>query len=96
MFKFDPDFRFGLPRAIATDLLLVALLIAYFLHFALQSLPAHFRGDDMTNMFHYWSVGPLKASRANLFFWTSFERPLAALYYLPLYIFLISIPSPTG
>ena len=75
----------GLCRAIAPDLILVALLIAYFLHFALQSLPAHFRGDDMMNMFRYWSVGPLKAIRANLFFWTSFDRPLAALYYLPLY-----------
>jgi hypothetical protein len=42
-----------LSRTIALDLILVALLIAYFLHFALQSLPAHFRGDDMTNMFRY-------------------------------------------
>jgi len=84
----------GLPRAIATDLLLVALLIAYFLHFALQSLPAHFRGDDMMNMFHYWFVGPLKAIRANLFFWTSFERPLGALYYLPLHHFFDLHPKP--
>src|SRR6266496_1008168 len=84
----------GLPRAIATDLLLVVLLIAYFLHFALQSLPAHFRGDDMMNMFNYWSIGPLKAIRANLFFWTSFGRPLAALYYLPLHHFFDLHPKP--
>jgi hypothetical protein len=83
-----------LSRTIAPDLILVALLIAYFLHFALQSLPAHFRGDDMTNMFHYWSAGLLKAVRKNLFFWTSFERPLAAFYYLPLHHFFDLHPKP--
>jgi hypothetical protein len=82
------------PRVNTADLILVALLVAYFLHFALQSLPAHFRGDDMTNMEYYWSVGPLKAIRANLFFWTSFERPLAALYYLPLHHFFDLHPKP--
>jgi hypothetical protein len=83
-----------LSRTIAPDLILIALLIAYFLHFALQSLPAHFRGDDMTNMFRYWSAGPLKAIRENLFFGTSFERPLAAFYYLPLHHFFDLHPKP--
>jgi hypothetical protein len=39
--KASADFReHRLSRTIAPDLILVALLIAYFLHFALQSLPA--------------------------------------------------------
>ena len=77
----------GFSETLTIDLISVAILIGYFLHFALQSLPAHFRGDDMMNMEYYWSTGTLKAIRANLFFWTSFERPLAALYYLPLHHF---------
>jgi hypothetical protein len=74
-------------KNLTIDLICVAVLIGYFLHFALQSLPAHFRDDDMMNMEYYWSTGTLKAIRANLFFWTSFQRPLAALYYLPLHHF---------
>lgn len=80
-------------RAIIPDLILVILLVAYFLHFALQSLPAHFRGDDLMNMALYWAA-PLKAIRANLFFWTFSGRPFAAFYYLPLHHFFDLNPKP--
>jgi hypothetical protein len=82
-----------LSRAIIPDLILVILLVAYFLHFALQSLPAHFRGDDLMNMALYWAA-PLKAIRANLFFWTFSGRPFAAFYYLPLHHFFDLNPKP--
>jgi len=78
-------------REIPIDLVSVTLLIGYFLHFALQSLPAHFRGDDLANMNDYWSAwsaGPLKIIFANL------ERPLPALYYLPLHAFFDLDPKP--
>jgi hypothetical protein len=82
-----------LSRAIIPDLILVILLVAYFLHFALQSLPAHFRGDDLMNMALYWAA-PLKAIRANLFFWTFSGRPFGAFYYLPLHHFFDLNPKP--
>ena len=81
-------------RAALLDVILVSLLITYFLHFALLSLPAHFRGDDLMNMHYYWSAGAWKAVRANLFFWTWFERPLPAFYYLPLHHFFDLNPRP--
>jgi hypothetical protein len=83
-----------LSRTIAPDLILVTLLIAYFLHFALKSLPAHFRGDDLMNMAHHWSAGMLQSIRANLFFWTSSGRPFGAFYYLPLHHFFDLNPMP--
>lgn len=81
-------------RSIVPDLILVTLLIAYFLHFALKSLPAHFRGDDLTNMAHHWSVGVLQSIRTNLLFWTSSGRPFGAFYYLPLHHFFDLNPMP--
>jgi len=52
-------------KVIAIDLVLVGLLIAYFLHFALRSLSAPFRPDDMMNMWHYWNAGWTKTLRAS-------------------------------
>ena len=81
-------------KAALLDVILVSLLITYFLHFALRSLPAHFRNDDLMNMHYYWSAGAWKSIRANLFFWTWFERPLPAFYYLPLHHFFDLNPRP--
>lgn len=80
-------------RGILADALCVGVLVAYFLHFAVQSLPAHFRADDLRNMVDYWSLGWWNALRANLRFWSS-ARPLAALYYLPLHAWFDLNPRP--
>jgi hypothetical protein len=58
-------------KVIVPDLVLVGLLIAYFIHFALRSLPAPFRPDDMMNMWHYWNAGWTNTVRASLCFWSS-------------------------
>jgi len=83
-----------LPKVILLDLALIALLVLYFLHFGLRSLSAPFRPDDMMNMWQYWHAGWLKAVRASLCFWSSVGRPLAAIYYLPLYSFFDLSPKP--
>jgi len=45
-------------RRDAIDLIGVTVLIGWFLHFALKPAPPpYFRGDDMTNLFAYWSQG---------------------------------------
>jgi hypothetical protein len=81
-------------RAIAIDAISVAVLIAYFLHFALPALRGGFRGDEMMNMVIYWKSGMLKSLWANVAFWTTFYRPGGALYYLPLYHFFALDPLP--
>jgi len=76
------------------DAICVAVLITYFLYFALPALSVGFRGDEMVNMIIYWHAGALKSLFANLVFWTPFYRPGGALYYLPLYHFFALDPLP--
>jgi hypothetical protein len=91
VFRRDPvDF----PGGTAINLISTAMLIVYFLYFALQSLSAPFRPDDMMNMWQYWHAGWLKAVRASLCFWSSVGRPLGAIYYLPLHSFFDLHPRP--
>jgi Dolichyl-phosphate-mannose-protein mannosyltransferase len=65
---------------------LAALCVAGY--FALATWPGvltHFAPDDMQNIYTYWSRGAWSVARANLLFATSFYRPLAGLFYLPLF-----------
>jgi hypothetical protein len=76
------------------DLACVALLMGYFLYFAVPSLRGGFSQDEMMNMYFYWQPGTAKCLWANICFWTDFYRPGGALYYLPLYHFFSLNPEP--
>src|SRR5436190_11364406 len=90
------------------DAICVAVLIAYFLHFAFPALHGGFRQDEMMNMGIYWCAGALRSMLANLVFWKVFVctggtvydlplylyRPGGAIYYLPLYHFFHLNPLP--
>src|SRR5215510_488549 len=76
------------------DAICVALLIAYFLHFALAARHGGFRDDEMLNLWAYWYVGPIQSLFALAKFWTPSYRPGGALYYLPLYHFFGLNPFP--
>jgi hypothetical protein len=69
------------------DAICVAVLIAYFLHFALPALRGGFREDEMMNMGICWCAGTLKSLLANIVFWKLFLCPGCALYDLPLYLY---------
>ena len=95
-------------RGVVVDIICVAILIAYFLHFALPALGGGFREDEMMNMGICWCAGALKSFLANIGFWKLFVcpgcahydlplylyRPAGALYYLPLYHFFDLDPLP--
>jgi hypothetical protein len=95
-------------RRIVFDAIFVAVLIAYFLHFAFPALSGGFREDEMMNMGICWCAGALKSLLANIVFWKLFlcsgcalydlplylYRPGGALYYLPLYHFFDLDPLP--
>lgn len=95
-------------RRFVVDAICVAVLIAYFLHFALPALRGGFREDEMMNMGICWCAGALKSLLANIVFWKLFlcsgcalydlplylYRPGGALYYLPLYHFFGLDPLP--
>src|SRR5437899_9232795 len=77
----------GTYRCPAFDAICVAVLIAYFLYFALPALRGGFREDEMMNMGICWCAGALKSLLANIVFWKLFLCPADALYYLPLYLY---------
>jgi hypothetical protein len=77
----------GVYRPTLLDAISVAVLIAYFLHFALPALPGGFREDEMMNMGICWRAGALKSLLANIVFWKVFYIPGGALYDLPLYLY---------
>lgn len=81
-------------RSGAIDVLCVAVLVLYFLHFALPSLAGGFNEDEMMNIYVYWFSGAFKSLWANICFWTGSGRPAGALYYLPLYHFFSLNPQP--
>jgi hypothetical protein len=66
-------------RRTMLDAICMAVLIAYFLHFAFPALCGGFRADEMMNMGIYWRAGALKSLLANVLFWTTFYRPGGAL-----------------
>jgi len=76
------------------DALCVAVLIAYFLHFALPALRGGFREDEMMNMGICWCAGALKSFLANIVFWKLFLCPGDALYYLSIYLLPIRGDAP--
>ena len=82
-------YRFRTPDAIC-----VAVLIGYFLHFALPARHGGFREDEMMNLWTYWYLGALQSFLGLAKFWTSYYRPGGALYYLPLYHFFGLNPFP--
>lgn len=81
-------------RGILPDIGCVSALVAYFLHFALQSLPAHFRADDLRNMVIDWSRGWWGTIANNLCFWRGAGRPLGGLFYLSLHTWFDLEPRP--
>src|SRR6476620_3117325 len=76
------------------DAICLAILIAYFLYFALPARHGGFRDDEMMNLWTYWYLGPLQSLLGFAKFWTSYYRPGGALYYLPLYHFFGLNPFP--
>src|SRR5204862_5406736 len=78
----------------APDAICVAVLIAYFLYFALPARHGGFREDEMMNLWTYWYVGPVQLLFALAKFWTPHYRPGGGLYYLPLYRFFGLNPFP--
>jgi hypothetical protein len=75
------------PRRLLFEPICVAVLIAYFLHFALPALRGGFREDEMMNMGICWQAGAVKSFLANIVFWKVFYVPGPALYDLPLYLY---------
>jgi hypothetical protein len=76
------------------DAICVAVVIGYFLYFALPARHGGFRDDEMMNIWTYWYLGAFRSIMGFAKFWTPSYRPGGALYYLPLYDFFGLNPFP--
>jgi len=60
-------------------------ILAYFLYFAIGALRSGFSPDDMMNLRYYYERGLPLTLWNNVEFWSHAYRPMAGLYYLPVY-----------
>lgn len=58
-----------------------AFIASYFLAFTWRGLLVYFTGDDMMNLYGYWSKPVSDLVRANLLFWTPSYRPFGGVIY---------------
>jgi hypothetical protein len=76
------------PNRIAhhwTEGVVLIVMVVYFVHFCRQALHVRFALDEMMNMYRHWEPDTWKLALANLTFSNDVIRPMAALYYLPLF-----------
>jgi hypothetical protein len=60
-------------------------IYAYFLSLAGAGISAGFSHDDLSNLYHYWVQPPGRLLIGSLLPFTQVYRPLAALFYRPVY-----------
>jgi hypothetical protein len=74
---------------------LAGLFIAcFFLFFTWRGLLIYFTGDDLMNLYGYWSK-PLSALvKGNIFFWTPYYRPFGGVIYRTLFAIFGFNPYP--
>lgn len=82
-------------KAIAWLTALGGVFVAsFFLFFTWRGVLVYYTGDDLMNLYGYWSK-PLGALiKANIFFWTPYYRPFGGLIYRPLFAIFGFNPYP--
>ncbi len=78
----------GITRGEGKSLLpvLAGLFIAgLFLFFTWRGLLLYYTGDDLMNLYGYWSQPVSSLVKANIFFWTPSYRPFGGIIYLTLF-----------
>ena len=64
---------------------LAVFLLAYFLYFEWDSLKVHFSSDEMFSMWSYWH-GPWRLLAAQFKLWEFYFRPMAGVFYVPVFL----------
>lgn len=74
---------------------LAGLFIAcFFLFFTWRGLLSYFTGDDMMNLYSYWSQPVISLVKANIFFWTPYYRPFGGVVYRTIFAIFGFNPFP--
>ena len=61
------------------------LILAYFLYFNWEGVWAHFTADDMMNIDQYWRLGSGRLLLEQFMPWRGPYRPMAGLFYMPIF-----------
>jgi hypothetical protein len=67
---------------------------AFFLAFTWRTLFMYFSGDDVMNLYGYWSRPAADLIKANILFWTPYYRPFGGLIYRTLFALFGFNPRP--
>src|SRR5580704_7442086 len=92
--RFRRPRRKGILALKASRIGAAALIAAFFWAFQGRALKSHFGPDEMMNIYGYWNPPLATVLLANLAFWSKFVRPMAGIYYLPLFHFFKLNPVP--
>lgn len=66
----------------------------FFLFFTWRGLLIYYTGDDLMNLYGYWSQPVAALIKANVFFWTPSYRPFGGVIYRPLFAIFGFNPYP--
>jgi hypothetical protein len=86
--------KLPLPPKKAVRIATAVLIAAFFWAFQGRALKSHFGPDELMNIYGYWHPPLATVVLANLAFWSKFVRPMAGVYYLPLFHFFKLNPVP--
>jgi hypothetical protein len=74
---------------------LAGLFIAgLFLFFTWRGLLLYYTGDDLMNLYGYWSKPVSALVKGNIFFWTPYYRPFGGIIYRTLFAIFGFNPAP--
>ncbi len=74
---------------------LAGLFIAcFFLFFTWRGLLVYYTGDDLFNLYSYWSKPVSALVKGNIFFWTPYYRPFGGIIYRSLFAIFGFNPYP--
>src|SRR5215831_16552961 len=74
--------------------LAAVFIVGFFAAFTWRVPLLYYTGDDLMNLHQYWITPVPALIKANIFFWSTYYRPLGALFYLPLYTLFGFNPRP--
>ncbi len=69
-------------------------IAAFFLAFTWRGMRMYFTGDDMMNLYNYWTRPASQLLQANIFFWTPYYRPFGGLVYRTVFALFGFHPRP--
>jgi hypothetical protein len=73
---------------------IAALFVAYFFLISWDTVKAHFAPDDMMAIWWYWHPPPIRLLISQFMLWHGYLRPVAAAFYVPLYLAFGLDPVP--